>query len=512
MTVARETSWRRGGWITLALAVFGFGVAGYHPYAEDGGVYVAGVKKLLDPALYPVGTEFVTEHLRFSLFAPMVAGLVRGSRLPLEWVLVLLCFASLWATLFAGWLVAERCVDSLRGRVGAVALLACWLTLPIAGTSLMLMDPYLTARSVSTPLVLLALRGALDSCYGVGRYRLRASVWSGLALVAAAAVHPLMAAYGLGAVLVVLCLGASRVWVRQWGPWAFAPLAMLVAAAVQAGAPPESAAYVRVAVTRYYWFVGRWEWFEWLGLLGPMMVLGALVRRRWSLPELPAGRVLGAAAMVLGAIAFAVACAFAREGTATHLVARMQPLRCFGIVYEVMILLLGAWLGEVVLRGKVGRWGLLLVTMGGTMFAVQRDIYANSAHVEWPGMQPRNAWERAFVWVRGNTPRDAVFALDARYITRGRGEDAQCFRAIAERSALPDYSKDGGEASITPALTAAWVQGVDAQTGLEQETDAERVAKITPLGADWVVLELGSATAWRCPYRNERVKVCRVRS
>ena len=152
----------------------------------------------------------------------------------------------------------------------------------------------------------------------------------------------------------------------------------------------------------------------------------------------------------------------------------------------------------------------MFVVLGGLMAFVQMQIYANSAHIEWPGRPTRNAWEQAFVWARENTPERALFALDARYITRGRGEDAQCFRAIGQRSALADYSKDGGEASITPALTSAWVAGVDAQTGLERENDTERAQKLRPLGVDWVVLELGSATTWTCPYQNERVKVCRL--
>ena len=36
------------------------------------------------------------------------------------------------------------------------------MTLPAAGTSLLLVDPYVTARSISTPLGLLAIAGVLD--------------------------------------------------------------------------------------------------------------------------------------------------------------------------------------------------------------------------------------------------------------------------------------------------------------------------------------------------------------
>ncbi|MEO6982002.1 MAG: hypothetical protein ABI072_02675, partial [Edaphobacter sp.] len=52
------------------LTLLAVAVHGYHPYSEDGGLYMAGIKHLVHPAMYPHETEFVTEHLRFSLFAP----------------------------------------------------------------------------------------------------------------------------------------------------------------------------------------------------------------------------------------------------------------------------------------------------------------------------------------------------------------------------------------------------------------------------------------------------------
>jgi hypothetical protein len=151
-----------GAALVTVLTACALVVHGYHPYAEDGGIYMAGVKRLLYPALYPHWTEFVTEHLRFSFFAPLVAALVQASHLPLMTVWLLLHVASLWLTLFAAWQLAKRCSVSREACCGAVVLLAAWLTIPIAGTSLMLMDPYLSARSISTPCALFALVGVLD--------------------------------------------------------------------------------------------------------------------------------------------------------------------------------------------------------------------------------------------------------------------------------------------------------------------------------------------------------------
>jgi hypothetical protein len=102
-----------------------------------------------------------------------------------------------------------------------------------------------------------------------------------------------------------------------------------------------------------------------------------------------------------------------------------------------------------------------------------------------------------------------VFALDAEYITQP-GEDAQSFRAIAERSVLPDYSKDGGVVTNRSELAASWAQGQTAQAGLNLESDKQRLAALKPLGVTWVVLERGAATGFVCSYANDAVKVCRL--
>jgi hypothetical protein len=495
------------------LTVYAFLVLGYHPFAEDGGVYAAGIRKLLDPTLYPAYTAFVTEHLRFSLFAPTMAACVRITGVALDWVLLAAILAALWLTLYGGWMLAARLngrgEQSLPARVGAVVILAGALSIPLAGTSLYLVDPYLTARSLSTPLGLLALAWALDAVRG----RPAAWIWCAGALSLAAMLHPLMAGYTLAAVVVLAVIASPWPRMREWGPVALAALAIACAGVVQALAPPENPEYLRIVATRFYWFPFAWHWYEQLGLLGPLAVIWVLARtleRRCT----PAARegldLLVRTTLILAGISLLVAACFARAGLQTHMVARMQPLRCFQLVYTVMLLLGGMWLGERMLKRSWWRWAVVLVVLGAGMFAVQRDIYASSNHLEIPGRAPRNTWVQAFLWIRENTPEDAVFALDAHYITQGRHEDAQCFRAIAERSALPDYSKDGGEASITPSLAAAWARGQAAQTGLETEPDATRAAATRPLGATWIVLERQSRTAWDCPYRNGVVQVCRI--
>jgi hypothetical protein len=471
---------------------------------------------VLNPALYPYGADFVLGHLRFSLFAPTLALLVRWSSLRVETVLFIVYLATIWLTLAAGWMLACRCFSGRRQRVGSVALLAAWLTLPIAGTSLMLMDPYVTARSISTPCVLLALVGALDFVSSV-RERERWQ-WQGLAiaiitLAVAAAMHPLMAAYGFGCVLALGPTVPERRTARLGAMLGLCGAGVIVAAVLQMAAQPESAAYYRVAMSRYYWFLSRWHWYELVGLAAPLAILGTIAWRNPGKGK-RAVRTLVQMAIVACVSAIVVALLFARTGSATHLVARLQPLRIFQQVYIVMILFVGGALSRW-LAGRPLRWIGAFGTLVVVMFAAERQTFRASAHLELPSLadadHPANAWEQAFTWIRVNTPVNAVFALDADYITRA-GEDAQNFRAIAERSVLPDYSKDGGEAAITPSLTPAWTAGQSAQANLSERSDGERVAALAPDGVGWVVLERSATTSFACEYANAAVKVCRLPS
>ena len=145
------------------------------------------------------------------------------------------------------------------------------------------------------------------------------------------------------------------------------------------------------------------------------------------------------------------------------------------------------------------------------MFLAQRATFPASPHLEWPEAHRANSWSKAFLWARQNTPADALFALDADYITTD-GEDAQNFRATAERSMVSDFSKDGGAASIRPQLAPEWLLGSTLTRGLSEQSDAERRAHLLPLGVTWLVLHASATSATACPFDNGTVKVCPISS
>jgi hypothetical protein len=265
---------------------------------------------------------------------------------------------------------------------------------------------------------------------------------------------------------------------------------------------------MEIARTRSYWFLSSWHWYELVGLPAPLLVLAAI---RFRLPNIhrDAFKWLAQMASYGGCLSILMALTFARFDMSSYAVARLQPLRVFQTVYVITIVSVGAVFGEFVLRRSAWRRAAMIAGVGMTMLFVQIGAFSNSAHFELPWVAPANDWEKAFTWIRNNTPEDALFALDADYIN-APGEDSHNFRAIAERSAVPDYSKDGGIASIAPDLTADWVAGEKVQKGLDRANDAERIHALRAFPVDWVVLSSRAITGFACDYTNEAVKVCRV--
>ena len=82
-----------------ALTLMVLFVHGFHPLAEDGGLYIAGVEWRLNPSLFPRFTEFVFEHVHFSVFAPVVAAITRATNLSLLAVLLIVNLLSIALTL-----------------------------------------------------------------------------------------------------------------------------------------------------------------------------------------------------------------------------------------------------------------------------------------------------------------------------------------------------------------------------------------------------------------------------
>jgi hypothetical protein len=465
-------------------------VHGYHPLADDGAVYVAGIKKLVDPSLYQRDAVFASSPTQFSIFAHVLAPPVRWGHVPLPALLLVCHLASIFLFLLGSWRVANRIFSTRSACWGAVLLAACCFTLPVAGTSLCIMDPYVTARSFSTPLGLFALAAVLDEKWA------KSILW----LVLAALLHPLMAAYTAIAML-TLALARRRKW-RSLCLWAGSGWLLCAVIFIATRHADPGVAYNRAALSRSYFFLSTWRWYEYPGLLMPLLLLGIAGNRSRA----PA-RTLAIAATIVGGGALLVSLCFVHRN-GSLLLARLQALRAFQFVYIAGVLLTGGMLAGLAQKYKRAITLLCLLLLG-ALFAGQRLTYPGSSHVEWPGLTPRNRWQQAFLWIRAATPRDAVFALDNDYI-ESAGEDAQGFRATAERSAVADWFKDGGIASNFRQAAIPWWQGSQATEQLNRATDEQRLNRLRPLGVTWIVLPVEENTSFPCPFINARVRVCRL--
>lgn len=491
----------------LALTLTALLVHGFHPGAEDAEVYLPNVKQALHPGLYPFGAEFFHPYARLSLFPKLVEWSIRLTHLPYDWAIFLWYLGTIFLLLYAGYRIAGRLFASVEARWAAVLAVAGLLTLPVAGTALYLMDQYVTSRSLVTPAAMLMV------LYVIERKWWRAAAW----FVLSALVHPLMAVFA-GSYAVVLwwaqrrgeshiCRSSLAAGADSGGGKCGAPsVAALLPFGIALGGSP-SQAYSDALATRPYFFLQNWAWYEWLGAVAPILLFfwfARMARRR----KRQALEAVSWAAAVYGVIYLAGAIVFTMPARFVGL-AKLQPMRFLHLEYMLLLIVGAGLLGEWVLRRHFWLWLLLFVPLFGGMMYASRQLFPATRQVEWPGADSGNRWVEAYVWSRDHAPRDAIFALDPRHMDLP-GADEQGFRVIAERSMLADGVKDPGVASMFPDLAAVWRKQYEAQTPWARLSRPDFLGLRQEFGVTWVVLQAPDDKGLPCPYRNDRVMVCRV--
>ena len=462
-------------------------VHGYHPGAEDAEIYLPGIEKILRPDLFPFNAQFFQSHAHMTLFPDLIAASVRISHLPLEFVVFLWQLVAMFLLLLAAWELTGKCFKDRKARWTGVALLAALFTLPVAGTGLYIMDQYVNPRNLIAFAGIVAVVGVLDRKY----------VRAGLLMLFAVAIHPLMPVF-------VVFYTLLLVWMRRrrFDAIGFAstlPLSFLF----QSTSP----AYHQVAKSHSPHYFLCWQWYEVLGALAPLGILWgfsriARSRYMWNVDLICRTFIVYDAICIVAAVILAASPRF-------ETLARVQPMRSLYLLYIVMILLAGGFVGEHLLKSYVWRWLALFLPLCVGMFYAQRRLFPASAHIEWPGATPRNPWVQAFQWIRNNTPVDAVFALDPAHMNIP-GEDSNGFRAISQRSMLADAVKDSGAVTMFPPLAEEWERQVKAQGGWKnfQARDFSRLH--ATYGVTWVIVQQPNRDNMSCPYQNQAAMVCRL--
>lgn len=488
----------------LLLTFLALLVHGYHPGAEDSETYLPGIEKLLHPHLFPVGREYFEMHAHLTVFPQVIADTVRLTHLPLAWVLFLWQLAAIFLFLLACRILAGMLFDNGRALWGGVGLIAALLTLPVAGTALYIMDQYINPRNMTAFAVVFAVVYVLEKKY-----------WrAALFLVLAALIHPFMTSFAVAYCIVLGWMGiiADRKALQKSMPRSRIPAMTSLCLILPLGTVSSTQGYRQIAISHAYQYFLQWRWYEMLGAVAPLALLwwfrSVARKQKMQSSESQNLALVCSSLIVYGAVFLFFGILFSSSRT-FETIARLQPMRSLYLLYILFILIGGGLLAEHVLKSRPLRWLALFIPLCAGMYLAQRVLFPASAHVEWPGAQPKNPWVQAFQWVRQNTPENAIFAINPEYMNL-KGEDFNGFRAVAERSQLADAVKDAGVVEMFPGLAAGWLKQVQAQTGLRQFNHSDFQRLRADYGATWVVLQQPATTPFNCPYANRAVKVCRI--
>ncbi|MGH9604952.1 MAG: hypothetical protein ACRD3N_04565 [Terracidiphilus sp.] len=494
----------------ILLMVFtgiGFATAGYHPGAEDDGIYLTAIQSDLNPSLYPHDSQFFRLQLQATVFDKYIAGFVRLTGIPVPWTELLWQFVSILVIVIACWRIASKLFEEEAARWGGVAMVAAMLSLPVAGTALYLADFNLHPRNVASALILLAVWRIL------ARRR-----WQAVPLLLAAFLfHPIMGAMGVSFCffLTIVLWEPAPAWLRalnrslnrSWkgriggmgGLAALAPLGWIFA--------PPSAPWHKALDTRTYYYLYEWTWYEWLGAIAPLVLFWLLWRFARKRGQALLAR-FALAALLYGVFQQVVAFVMLTPPGFIRLTP-LQPMRYLQLIYYFMALIGGALIGKHLLKGKAWRWAIYLAVANGAMLSAQVSLFADCPHLELPGMKTSNPWLQTFAWVRGHTPDNAYFALDPYYMD-AKDEDNFSFRALAERSELADAVKDAAVVTQVPELAPEWNREVDAASGWEhfKLADFERLKR--EFGVDWVLVAYPPPEGLDCRWHDAKLSVCQV--
>jgi len=480
--------------LILGFSALAFAVMGYHPGIEDDGIYLTAIKSDLNPALFPHDAEFFRLQLQATLFDKWVAGLIKLTGISVAAMVMMCQLAAIVLTLYSCWRIARILFAEERAQWAGVALVAAMLTLPVSGTALFLFDQHLHARNVASALILLAVSWILAG-----------KRWQAIPLLLVAfLIHPIMAALGIS-----FCFFLTLALYEPAHLWFQSKRNATLAGAVPLGwiFQPPNPLWRKALDTRTYYYLYKWAWYEWLGAIGPLVLFWLL----WRVARRRGENVLARFALAVFAYGvFQQLVAMVMLGFPSLVrLTPLQPMRYLHIVYFFLVLIAGALFGKYLLKASVWRWAAFLLVVNGSMFAAQRAEFSSSQHIEWPGRAPSNPWLQAFAWIRTNTPTDAYFALDPRYL-EAPSEDYHSFRALAERSQLADAIKDTAVVTQVPELGPVWNRQLEAQRGWKdfQLADFERLK--AEFGVDWVVVRYQPPAGLACQWHNDELAVCEI--
>ncbi|HEU0174214.1 MAG TPA: hypothetical protein VFV58_08100 [Blastocatellia bacterium] len=180
---------------------------------------------------------------------------VLSSSSSLASVVLIVQLLSIFLGLIACWRLSRYCFVDVKSQWAAVVMITSIQTLPVAGIALYVMDRHHHPRSLATDAILYGLFSLLDKNY----YK------AGLGFLGAMLAHPLMGAFGIALAVFLRWNFRKRIFALSLMPLLLSPLPIALKA-------PSEAWREAVNGSSYY-FLLRWEWYEWMGIFAPLGLL-----------------------------------------------------------------------------------------------------------------------------------------------------------------------------------------------------------------------------------------------
>jgi hypothetical protein len=454
--------------------------AGYRYGISDQAFYTPVVVRALQPAAFPRDASLIDSQGRLMLSDEVIAGIVRVTGIPLEYLFLaayLLSLLLLWIAVAA---------------IGRHLFASPWLTVALAAAmTLRHRIPRTTANSIEPyfhPRMLAFGVGALAIAAVLGR-----RFWPAVALVAVSGlIHVttgLWFAVMLGVAMAYLDPNLRRL--------AMAGAAAVVVFMVWAGiAGPLRSSFVTMdplwleAVAGKDLFAWEWPVWAWVSNLGLIVIAWAAYRWKENRPEL--GAIIWGAAALVGV--FVGTLPLVRAKLAFPI--QLQISRIFWLVdFVALICLIG-----LVRRERTAK------ALAATLVAVAlvRGVYVMTVeHPERPLFAvhlPTSDWDDALRWIRGQ-PIDTHVLADPGHAWKY----GTSVRVAAERDVFLEEVKDSAIAIYSRDVAVRLLERVRASVDFDQMTADRALELAARYDLHYLVFEKDLPLP--VAYRNQRFKV-----
>ena len=454
--------------------------AGYRYGVSDQAFYIPVVVRALQPSAFPRDAPLIDSQGRLMLSDEIIAGIVRVTGIPLEYLFLAAYLLSLLLIWIAVAAIGRRLFASPWLTVAFAA--AITLRHRIPRTTANSFEPYFHPRMLAFALGAIAMAAVLQRRF-----------WPAIALVAVSSL--LHVTTGLWfAVMLGVAIAYLDLSLRRLAIGGAAAAAVFIVWAGIAG--PLRGSFVTMdppwleAVAGKDLFAAEWPVWAWVSNLGLIVIAWAAYRWKENRPEL--GAVVWGAAALVGV--FLVTFPLVRAKLAFPV--QLQISRVFWLVDVVaLICLIG-----LVRRERTAK--VLAATL--VAVALVRGVYVMA--IEHPERSlfavhlPASDWDNALRWIRAQ-PTDTHVLADPGHAWKY----GTSVRVAAERDVFLEEVKDSAVAIYSRDAAVRFLERVRASLDFDQMT-ADRARDLAArYDLDYLVMEKDLPLP--IAYRNTRFKV-----